>query len=202
MREFLKSAMRGLLAFVRRDREVSQRVDETKAILLDMDGVVNNNRNMFITGVTPYGGKCQPEHLDIVSVGLVNKIKRLTGARLILMSTWAVNCNEERLRVLSRMTGLSFDGFVSDEIGDQVWLSRGECVIEWLKANPKVKDFVVIDDEIDHHHKSYASRVIPIDPDVGITTHHLPSIGECLGVDIWQLAIEEKNAQYRDRAVD
>jgi HAD domain in Swiss Army Knife RNA repair proteins len=105
-----------------------------KIIFLDIDGVLNcakthNPRKL------PY----------IVDPKLLKRLKRLlelTGAKIVLSSTWRY---DPAGLFSAKYWGIPY----IDVIPDMPKKSRCEEVRAWLKAHPKVKRFVVIDDEDD-----------------------------------------------------
>ena len=105
-----------------------------KIIFLDIDGVLNckstpNPRNF------PY----------IVDPKLLKRLKRLldrTGATIVLSSTWRY----DPAGIFSaKHWGIPF----MDVVPDMPKQPRSDEILSWLKAHPKVKRFVVIDDEDD-----------------------------------------------------
>jgi hypothetical protein len=105
-----------------------------KIIFLDIDGVLNckstpNPRNF------PY----------IVDRKLLRRLKRVVGrthAKVVLSSTWRY----DPAGIFSaRHWGIPF----MDVIPDMPEKPRRDEIRSWLKAHPKVKRFVVIDDEDD-----------------------------------------------------
>jgi hypothetical protein len=105
-----------------------------KVIFLDIDSVLNctntPNPRKF-----PY----------IVDPKLLKRFKRLlqrTGAKVVLSSTWRY----DPAGIFSaKHWGIPF----IDVIPDMPKCPRRDEVLAWLKAHPKVKRFVVIDDEDD-----------------------------------------------------
>ena len=105
-----------------------------KVIFLDIDGVLNctstPNPRKF-----PY----------IVDPKLLKRFKRLvqrTGAKVVLSSTWRY---DPAGLFSAKHWGIPF----MDVIPDMPKRPRRDEVLAWLKTHPKVKRFVVIDDEDD-----------------------------------------------------
>jgi hypothetical protein len=105
-----------------------------KVIFLDIDGVLN-------CATTPNPRKFP----YIVDPKLLKRFKRLlqrTGAKVVLSSTWRY----DPAGIFSaKHCGIP----LIDVIPDMPHRPRRDEVIAWLKAHPKVKRFVVIDDEDD-----------------------------------------------------
>jgi HAD domain in Swiss Army Knife RNA repair proteins len=106
----------------------------TKAIFLDIDGVLNCDR-------TPNPRKFP----YIVDAGLLERFKALvarTDAQVVLSSTWRYDpiglC-------AARHHGIPFDDVIPD-LPDR---PRRDAILFWLQANPHVDRYAVIDDEDD-----------------------------------------------------
>lgn len=168
----------------------------TKIIFLDIDGVVNNNRNIFTASNMPYAGGCAPEDLDVTGVRIINKIARLTGAAVVLMSSWAIGCDMEKLRDLSNKIGINFYSFVPDHL-HYPGQTRASMVQIWLEVNPEVTHYAIVDDEPGSHEEIHAEHLVLIDEDNGICANDIDRIGELLDVCIWSLASQEKQDQHK-----
>jgi Swiss Army Knife RNA repair-like protein len=105
-----------------------------KVIFLDIDGVLN-------CATTPNPRKFP----YIIDPKLLRRFKRLlqrTGAKVVLSSTWRY---DPAGLFSAKHWGVPF----VDVIPDMPHRPRRDEVIAWLKAHPKVKRFVVLDDEDD-----------------------------------------------------
>jgi hypothetical protein len=133
-----------------------------KVIFLDIDGVLNSantpNPRKF-----PY----------IVDPKLLKRFKRLlqrTGAKVVLSSTWRY----DPAGIFSaKHWGIPF----IDVIPDMPKRPRRDEVLAWLKAHPKVKRFVVIDDEDDELDQ------LPLfqpSPDTGLTEKMVKGVTDFL----------------------
>lgn len=105
-----------------------------KVIFLDIDGVLNS-KNTPNPRQFPY----------VVDPKLLKRLKRLlerTGAKVVLSSTWRY----DPAGIFSaKHWGVPF----VDVIPDIPKKARRDEILMWLKHHPKVKRFVVIDDEDD-----------------------------------------------------
>src|SRR5712672_638718 len=105
-----------------------------KIIFLDIDGVLNckstpNPRNF-------------PYVVDRVLLRRLKRIVERTRAKVVLSSTWRY----DPAGIFSaRHWGIPF----MDVTPDMPKKPRRDEILSWLKAHPKVKRFVVIDDEDD-----------------------------------------------------
>jgi hypothetical protein len=105
-----------------------------KVIFLDIDGVLNCRK-------TP-----NPRKLPyIADPKLLKRFKRLverTGAKVVLASTWRY---DPAGLFSARHWGIPF----MDVIPDMPKKPRRNEILAWLKAHPRVKRFVIIDNEDD-----------------------------------------------------
>jgi hypothetical protein len=105
-----------------------------KVIFLDIDGVLNSSRTRNPRKF-PY----------VVEPRLLRRLKKLidhTGAKVVLSSSWRL----DPIGLLAaRYWGIPF----IDVCPDKPRSARGQEVLSWLSAHPRVKRFVVIDDEDD-----------------------------------------------------
>jgi hypothetical protein len=110
------------------------RSQRMKVIFLDIDGVLNckatrNPRNL------PY----------VVDPKLLRRFKRLldrTGAKVVLSSTWRY---DPAGLFSARHAGIPFVGVTPD----MPRRPRRDEVLAWLSGHPRVKRYVIIDDEDD-----------------------------------------------------
>lgn len=119
-----------------------------KVVFLDVDGVLNSTE--FFTR-NKSGGSRAMDHLDRKAVRRLNTITNMTGAKVVVSSTWRL------LRTLDELKfSLSKAGFIGDIIGMTPDLldapkedRRGLEILSWLKSNEifGVTSFVVLDDD-------------------------------------------------------
>jgi len=105
-----------------------------KVLFLDIDGVCNSERT-FMHGNELFG-------IDPHMAFLVGKIEIETECKIVLSSSWrhseeAVSHVEAKVRPLYGKTGRDHTGF------------RGSEVEKWLKENPGVEKYAILDDDGD-----------------------------------------------------
>ena len=123
-----------------------------KVIFLDVDGVLNNDATLTRTVYWTV----------FVDDYLIERLKRLvekTNAKIVLSSSWRVyreneKFNKDFCQLVEKLNefGLHIDDYTPEFATDD----RGEEIDAWLKANPNVKNFVILDDDkiklhADHH---------------------------------------------------
>lgn len=107
-----------------------------KVLFLDVDGVLNSNGTIRAFGF---------DFIDPHMVNLVDSIVSLTGAKIVLSSTWRKDPTDKKLvedalaiaghSILSCTPDLCVDG----------WVPRSEEIKKWLSENP-VDKFAILDD--------------------------------------------------------
>lgn len=115
-----------------------------KVIFLDFDGVIV---------IPPDWRKANP-----ACIHRLNKITEITGAKLVVSSTWRLTERWEQCLkdwgVTGEVIGCTPSRFVSEN-GSHI-RSRSMEIRAWLDEHPEIEDFIVIDDEItdfNKHHK-------------------------------------------------
>ncbi len=115
-----------------------------KIIFLDVDGVLNSakfDRWIQERHMKYYYGY---ELLDQNALLNLQDIVFVTGADIVLSSSWRLNdecCEQLRQQLLPY--GLQF----IDKTVSLSRFSRGEEIKEWLSRHPEVDSFVILDDE-------------------------------------------------------
>jgi hypothetical protein len=114
-----------------------------KVLFLDFDGVLNSRDTV-------------PEFsLDDVLVARVNRILSVTGAKVVISSSWRAHGLPYCIAFLENA------GFKGEVIGatpfrEREWGKRspprGLEIQDWMDANPGVERFVILDDEGDMEH--------------------------------------------------
>jgi hypothetical protein len=105
-----------------------------RVIFLDIDGVLNCEK-------TPNPRKF-PYIVDPSLLGRLNRIVSLTGATVVLSSTWRY---DPAGLFSAKYWGIPF----SDVIPDMPECARRDEILSWLKSRPDVERYVVLDDEDD-----------------------------------------------------
>lgn len=112
-----------------------------KVLFLDIDGVINSERTRTAFNGFPRG--FEPEQMakfDHVALELVRKLCRVTGAKVVLSTSWRI-CFP--LRKFIDAFDLPIIGETPD-LGEEH--GRGEEIALWLKRNPGVERYAIVDD--------------------------------------------------------
>lgn len=136
-----------------------------KRVFLDFDGVLNStgwlNRsgtNSFIDAERSHENYLLWSAQDISpkAVRRLNRLLRLTGAKVVISSSWRLIHDTEELVAM-----LVSKGFAGDVVGvtpslhrdvDGNKMVRGHEIQAWLDANPGTERFIILDDEGDMAH--------------------------------------------------
>ena len=127
----------------------------TKIVLLDFDGVLNNNDFLRETqkafpGVRSFSMEIGLAMLDPVRCARVQSLCDRTGAQIVLVTGWRKWASQEDLTSLLVQRGLTTPvvGMVEGVrfSGDL----RASATDEWLKAHPEVTHYVILDDDVFH----------------------------------------------------
>lgn len=123
-----------------------------QVIFLDIDGVLYTKRSglAFAQAIeqrraTP----CDDERVkafDVEAVKNLGELVYLTGARLVVSSTWRLRADLHALRDLFR--NLPFAHALLDTTGTQR-KTRAEEILAWLLSHPGITSFAIIDDMLD-----------------------------------------------------
>jgi len=115
-------------------------------IFLDIDGVLRTHKSDLewsLKSGLPIPQKVYDRQFSQKSVSNINYIISLTGAKIVVSSTWRNNYTIEELKEIFRSRGIF--GQIIDKTG--IGLTRGEEILQWLDTN-EITNYVVIDDQV------------------------------------------------------
>lgn len=142
-----------------------------RVVFLDIDGVLNSLP--FIRSVK--GQERLLSHLDPNAVRIFSDMIRVTGADVVLSSSWRIIVKLPQMSAWLRergFTGRLIGSTPSDvRVPGKVTTPRGLEIQRWLDLyGAKVESFVILDDESGMEH--LADRHVKTDMNVGLTTDH------------------------------
>lgn len=111
-----------------------------KAIFLDVDGVLNSDE--YFDSVSDSDDDSIENEIDMDKIKLLKEAVDLTDAQVVLSSSWRYTRKAQSLREL-----LIENSIVTD-VTPFLQNKRGLEIKSWLKNNPDVDDFVILDDEV------------------------------------------------------
>jgi len=144
-----------------------------KVIFLDIDGVLNSNDTLQkihyhqkFTGISP---KCA--ELDEDNISTLNKLIKLTNAKIVLHSSWRYGYSKGDGAILTafREMNLHIDDIVSIKIPN-----KEEAISAYIKTHPNISHYVILDDY--PMFPSHESSFIEITADHGLTESYFPQI--------------------------
>jgi hypothetical protein len=124
-------------------------------LMLDLDGPVCTSRTKIATG----------QDYDPVACGLIAKICRDTGAKIVITSTRRVD--DYIISSLSK-AGLAIYLFQDPTHWRVAWPGngRGNDIDTWMKANPGY-GYVIIDDDLTGYDQHHMNWLVHVDQDAG-----------------------------------
>ena len=160
-------------------------ISNMKVIFLDIDGVLNHeqfyrDKDSNIIKILDLS-----LHLDPNSVRLLNEICEVTGAKVVLSSTWRRHQSLDKAREIFKNKG--FKGEIIDLTPDLTLNNpdflRGNEILKWIKINEKMlganyknyKDYVILDDKTFMLYWQ-KDNFFKIDPRVGLTPENVEEI--------------------------
>ena len=153
-----------------------------KIIFLDVDGVLNrfiHPRIIFEDGdpTCPIQDPKSFKILDCACLGVLSKLIRETGAKIVVSSAWRI-CRMGELEKQLR-------GIIPEDciIGKTINIgNREEEIQDWIKEHKEaIESFVIIDDEIGEF-KILINRVVKIDNREGLTEEKAEKVKELFRV--------------------
>ena len=148
-------------------------------IFLDIDGVLRTDASdRYWSDVTrqPIPQSVFDRLFSSRSIAILNEIIYITGAKVVITSTWRVQHTLEELIQKFKIRG--FRGEIIDKTN--IIGNRGEEIQEWLDTN-SVNKYVVIDDSVkDILIHINSKRVVKIDSNIGLNDSHFDSITDLL----------------------
>lgn len=120
-----------------------------KVIFLDIDGVLVTRNSI------KYQYLNFPDETNIrfskKAVKNLNKLIRLTGAKIVISSTWRLFHSLEKLQNIfeeQKIKGKIISTTSVEKATIEEDIPRGQKIADWLEQNPEVKQYVIIDDDI------------------------------------------------------
>ena len=144
-----------------------------KIIFLDIDGVLNTHHSMT-RGRT---SECL-HHFQKSCVRELNRLIRLSGAKIVVSSTWRKG--KRWPQVIQHIKTEGVIGQVIDRTGVSDDRIRGHEIAEWLEMpnHPEVESFVILDD--DSNMDLLMDRLVLTSMNGGLRRHHVDSALEIL----------------------
>lgn len=120
-----------------------------KVIFLDIDGVLVTRNSI------KYQYLNYPDRTEIIfsrrAVKNLNKLSRLTKAKIVITSTWRLFHSIDELRAIFKKQGIKGEIISTTSVEKPLTeedIPRGQKITDWLKLHPDTKRYVIIDDDV------------------------------------------------------
>jgi len=132
-----------------------------KVLFLDIDGVLNTNKDLYEHG---------PTYINPYLIHFLKFIVLSTNASIVLSSSWrlfdeAKKIVEENLYI-KKLHLLDTTPHMIKKLS--MWTPRSEEIGVWLTKHPQVKKFAILDDDLDAG-EGFLESFFQTDPEVGLT---------------------------------
>lgn len=122
-------------------------MNKEPVIFLDFDGVLNSVMSA-VAHVGEFDDTCGPTALDPVAVKLIGRLATITGAKVVVSSTWRILHTLEELKAIIMNYSRPLADAMVDVTSRSPGAMRGEEIQMWLIAHPH-ETILIIDDDSD-----------------------------------------------------
>lgn len=161
---------------------MNQTKPKFEVIFLDIDGVLNSTRTYLAAGGWPHD-LSQENHpkFDWVAIKLLQRFCKITGAKVVISSTWRSCFTWERLGEYFDLPtiGQTEDHLLGRATGGRY--TRGNEVKEWLDEHPEVTRYAILDD-IDQFHQDQQPFLVKTREENGLSFQAYNSLCEIFGI--------------------
>jgi hypothetical protein len=156
-----------------------------KALFFDIDGVANHEVDAKVDFSLLLSVHAQMRRLsrnDVhkrlkwllpEAIEKVNRILDVSGAKLVISSTWRLTTTQEELQILLGVRGLTHPIYdMTPELPHRFSevVPRGKEIGAWIKAHPEVTTFAILDDcEV----PPYSAQHVWVDPHTALTDENV-----------------------------
>jgi hypothetical protein len=136
-----------------------------RILFLDVDGVLNSTRTQLAFGGYPHDfSERDMGRFDPVALALVRKLCDITGAVVVLSTTWRLNFTLEEVE---QGLELPIVGATPDLGGDYC---RADEIAMWLATAKGVTHYAIVDDlALDFEDPRHALRFVQTNEDYGLS---------------------------------
>lgn len=175
----------------------------SKVIFLDIDGVLNSEafykdglyRNLKIPDLTS-SELFWAKQLCVTQMSMLNTLVYLTGAKVVVSSTWRKMLDLKALNKLFKLRGAEFEIMAKTVVNNSI---RGEEIQEFINEH-KVESYIILDDDSDflpeqlpyHVHVHYRTGLNQQDLDISIAL-----LGLAPDKELFEDQEEIKRARYQ-----
>lgn len=142
-----------------------------KVIFLDIDGVLNSSQSAIFHNQNEKEFDSQFEMLCPIAIALLRHAIEHTQAKIVISSTWRKYQSHEDLSNFFKKHNIEVVGFT--KVLDT---PRGYEIKEWLSRHPKVKDFIILDDDKDMEDLTNTDHFVHINHHTGLNFFDMQKI--------------------------
>lgn len=158
-----------------------------KVLFLDIDGVLNSSRTLLAYGSYPHGlDREQMQRFDAVAIKLVQRLCRLTQAKVVVSSSWRLGRKFEDFLVF----GLPIYGRTPIYTEDH----RGKEIAAWLSEHPEVSRYAIVDDSKSEILPEQKDWFVQTDPQNGFMYEHYWRLYDLLTEE------DDKDSEFAEQA--
>jgi len=152
-----------------------------KIIFLDFDGVLNSFSSSHDTNRSCTGLEAEAQELNPDLVRLLNKIIRITGAKVVISSSWRYGKKKEEL--IKILEYRKFKGEIIGLTPDVFPSCRADEVQQWLDDyKGEVECFIILDDgHKESFTKQFGDSFILMEKSDGLKKKHVKKAIQILG---------------------
>ena len=139
-------------------------------LFLDFDGVLNSQAAYDQAG----GGdwRLYREHVAVLN----DILAAAAELQIVVSSSWRFDRDKAELERLLAEQGGAVGGRILDVTPRTLFLRRGEEIDRWLRLNPAVERWVILDDIAEELTAAQLERAVITDPAVGLRTEHVSAV--------------------------
>lgn len=164
---------------------------------LDIDGVITaTETSIFVTGFRcPSMRNFKKSDFDQNALGIIKKAVELSGADVVLCSTWGASATAQQVCILGATLGFSFAGVVDDDFVTD----RPIMIEKYLKKHPEITNFAIIDDCVNWYKDTPLDpRVVRVNEKTGFTMENLDSLSSIIGIDLMKESSKDRSTDTYD----
>lgn len=150
-----------------------------KIIFLDMDGVMNSDRDFTPLGPRK-GGQISTRPVGLFHVQCLREIIEKTGAKIVISSVWRIHWTPDQFNAVFEVFGLPGNHVIS-RTPREPYGPRGKQINAWINEhNAHGSTFIILDDDADM--EPHMDRLIKTQNQHGLGYKEMQLAIEMLGV--------------------
>lgn len=144
-----------------------------KVLFLDVDGVLNS-AEWFARDCSTKSDDLGLRSVNPAAVKLIQHVLEVTGAKLVLSSTWRLIPDYVQTLVQAGLPIVAKTPVLKSS-------NRGDEIVAWLETHPGVECYAIVDDDADAGDCGLRPRLVQTSWDVGIQPADVAKLIDLLG---------------------